>query len=149
MLNQCQFIGNLGKDPEIRRTKDGRPIANFSLAVTQKWRDKNSSEQKERTEWVRIVCFNEHLCKTIEQYVKKGSKLFISGQMQTRKWQDQNGQDKYSTEIVLQGFDSKMVMLDGRKDNDSQQHSGGGYTPSQSHQAPLNTPSDLDDEIPF
>lgn len=124
MLNQCQFIGNVGRDPEIRHTQDNKKIVNFSLAVSEKWKSA-SGEQKERTEWVRVVCFNDGLSGVIENYVKKGSKLFISGKMQTRKWQDQSGSDKYSTEVVLQGFDCKLVMLDG-KDAGGQQAGGGG-----------------------
>jgi single-strand DNA-binding protein len=115
MLNQCQFIGNLGADPEIRRTQDGRPIANLSLAVTESWKDKNTGEKKERTEWVRSVIFSEGLCRVAEAYLRKGAKVFISGKMQTRKWQDSNGNDKWTTEVVLQGFDAKLVMLGERQ----------------------------------
>ena len=120
-VNKVILVGNLGADPEIRRTQDGRPIANFSVATSESWRDRNSGERRERTEWHRVVCFNEGLVKVIEQYVKKGSKVYIEGQLQTRKWQDQNGQDKYTTEVVLQGFNSNLTMLDSRNDG------GGGY----------------------
>ena len=146
MLNQCQFIGHLGADPDIRRTQDGRPIANLSLAVTESWRDKNSGERKEKTEWVRVVIFSEGLCKVAESYLKKGSKIFIAGKMQTRKWTDKDGNDKWSTEIVLQGFDSKLVMLDGKseggennRNQEQQNNHGGGFGGG----------GDLDDEIPF
>jgi len=113
-VNKVILIGNLGADPEIRRTQDGRPIANLRVATTDSWRDKTSGERRERTEWHRVVIFNEGLCRIAEQYLKKGSKVYIEGQLQTRKWQDQSGQDKYSTEVVLQGFNSQLTMLDGR-----------------------------------
>ncbi len=125
-VNKVILVGNLGADPEIRRTQDGRPIANFSIATSESWRDKNTGERREKTEWHRIVCFNEGLCKIIEQYVKKGSKLYIEGQLQTRKWQDQSGQDKYTTEVVLQGFNGNLTMLDSRNEG------GGGYGGGQS-----------------
>ena len=113
-VNKVILIGNVGKDPEIRRTQDGRPIANLTLATSETWRDKNTGEKKEKTEWHRIVVFNEGLCKVVEQYVKKGAKLYIEGQLQTRKWQNKEGQDQYSTEVVLQGFNGSLTMLDGR-----------------------------------
>jgi single-strand DNA-binding protein len=113
-VNKVILIGNVGADPEIRRTQDGRPIANLRIATSEQWRDRNSGERREKTEWHTVVVFNEGLTKVVEQYVKKGAKLYIEGQLQTRKWQDQNGQDRYSTEIVLQGFNSTLTMLDGR-----------------------------------
>ena len=113
-VNKVILIGNVGKDPEIRRTQDGRPIANLTIATSESWRDKNSGEKKEKTEWHRVVVFNEGLCKVVEQYVKKGAKLYIEGQLQTRKWQNKEGQDQYSTEVVLQGFNGSLTMLDGR-----------------------------------
>jgi single-strand DNA-binding protein len=113
-VNKVILVGNLGKDPEIRRTQDGRPIANLRVATTESWRDKNSGERKEKTEWHSVVIFNEGLCKVAEQYLKKGAKVYIEGQLQTRKWQDQSGQDRYSTEVVLQGFNGNLTMLDGR-----------------------------------
>jgi single-strand DNA-binding protein len=113
-VNKVILIGNLGADPEIRRTQDGRPIANLRLATTESWRDKASGEKREKTEWHRVVIFSEPLCKVVEQYVKKGAKLYIEGQLQTRKWQDQQGQDRYSTEVVLQGFNGVLTMLDTR-----------------------------------
>src|SRR5258708_10476819 len=117
-VNKVILVGNLGKDPEIRRTQDGRPIANLSVATSESWRDKTTGERKEKTEWHRVVIFNEGLCKVAEQYLKKGAKVYIEGQLQTRKWTDQAGVEKYSTEVVLQGFNSNLTMLDGR--------SGGG-----------------------
>lgn len=113
-VNKVILIGNLGADPEIRRTQDGKAIANLRLATTESWRDRNSGERKEKTEWHRVVIFSEPLVKVVEQYVKKGSKLYIEGALQTRKWTDQQGAEKYSTEIVLQGFNSVLTMLDGR-----------------------------------
>ncbi len=113
-VNKVILVGNLGADPEIRRTQDGRPIANLRVATTESWRDKSSGEKRERTEWHRVVIFSEPLCKVVEQYVKKGAKLYIEGQLQTRKWQDQQGQDRYSTEVVLQGFNGTLTMLDSR-----------------------------------
>ena len=113
-VNKVILIGNLGADPEIRRTQDGRPIANLRIATSESWRDKNTGERKEKTEWHRVVIFNEGLCKIAEQYLKKGSKVYLEGALQTRKWQDKDGQDKYSTEVVLQGFNSSLTMLDGR-----------------------------------
>jgi single-strand DNA-binding protein len=114
-INKVILIGNLGRDPEIRRTQDGRPICNLNLATTESWRDKNTGERKEKTEWHRIVIFNEPLCKIAEQYLKKGAKVYIEGQLQTRKWTDQAGVEKFSTEVVLQGFNGTLTMLDGRQ----------------------------------
>src|SRR5205823_3132906 len=111
-VNKVILVGNLGKDPEIRRTQDGRPVANLSVATSDSWRDKASGERRERTEWHRVVIFNEGLCRIAEQYLKKGAKVYLEGQLQTRKWQDQQGQDRYSTEVVLQGFNSQLTMLD-------------------------------------
>ncbi|MCW8055877.1 MULTISPECIES: single-stranded DNA-binding protein [Agrobacterium] len=125
-VNKVILIGNVGADPEIRRTQDGRPIANLRIATSETWRDRNSGERKEKTEWHTVVVFNEGLCKVVEQYVKKGAKLYIEGQLQTRKWQDQTGNDRYSTEIVLQGFNSTLTMLDGRGEGGGAARSGGG-----------------------
>ncbi|UDF29324.1 UNVERIFIED_ORG: single-stranded DNA-binding protein [Roseateles sp. XES5] len=113
-LNKVCLIGNLGADPEIRRTQDGKPIANFRIATSETWRDRNSGERREKTEWHSIVVFNEGMAKVVEQYLRKGSKVYIEGKMQTRKWQDQSGNDRYTTEVVLQGFNSTLTMLDGR-----------------------------------
>jgi single-strand DNA-binding protein len=143
-LNRVQLIGNVGKDPEMRRTQDGRPIANFSVATSERWSDKNSGEQKERTEWHRVVVFSEGLAGVVEKYVKKGSKIYVEGQLQTRKWQDQSGQDRYSTEVVLSGFGSKIILL-GEK-------GGGRPTPSEDDYGKTSSKStkeEMDDEIPF
>lgn len=113
-VNKVILVGNLGRDPEIRRTQDGRPIANLRIATSENWRDKNSGERREKTEWHSVVIFNENLCKVVEQYLKKGAKVYIEGALQTRKWQDQQGQERYSTEVVLQGFNGTLTMLDGR-----------------------------------
>ena len=152
-VNKVILIGNLGADPEIKRTQDGRPIANLRIATSETWRDKNTGERRERTEWHRVVVFNEGLCKVIEQYVKKGSKVYIEGALQTRKWTNQEGKDQYSTEVVLQGFNGSLTMLDSRSsggDNqygnqDSSQQDNRGY--SQGGTAPM--AGDIDDEIPF
>ena len=165
-VNKVILVGNLGADPEIRRTQDGRPIANFSVATSESWRDRNTGERREKTEWHRVVCFNEGLCKVIEQYVKKGSKVYLEGQLQTRKWQDQSGQDKYSTEVVLQGFNSNLTMLDSRNQGDGggsgfgggsggggDQGSGGGFGGGggggQTGGPSGGSGGDMDDEIPF
>tara|TARA_R110000868_G_scaffold34457_2_gene124507 strand:- start:1342 stop:1836 length:495 start_codon:yes stop_codon:yes gene_type:complete len=110
-LNKVILIGNLGAAPEMRRTNDGKPIANLSIATSESWKDKNTGEKRERTEWHRVVCFVEGLCGIIEKYLEKGSKVYIEGQLQTRKWQDQEGNDRYSTEIVMQGFNCQLVLL--------------------------------------
>jgi single-strand DNA-binding protein len=141
MLNTCQFIGNLGADPEVRTFQNGGKVCNLRLACTEKWT--KDGERKERTEWVSIAIFSDGLVRVAEQYLRKGSKVYISGKLQTRKWQDQSGQDRYSTEIVLQGYDAKLVMLDGKPDSHSQQSNTGygeGGQPSS---------RELDDEIPF
>lgn len=150
MLNQCQFIGHLGVDPEVRSFQNGSKVCNFRIAVTEKWKDKNG-EQKERTEWVSAAIFSEGLIGVAERYLRKGSKVFISGKMATRKWQDQQGNDRYSTEIVLQGFDAKLVLLDSpkgdqRRDDDGLSHRnrdgfGGSSQP--------NFDATLDDDVPF
>lgn len=166
-VNKVILIGNVGADPEIRRTQDGRPIANLRIATSEQWRDRNSGERREKTEWHNIVVFNEGLTKVIEQYVKKGAKLYIEGQLQTRKWQDQSGNDRYTTEIVLQGFNSTLTMLDGRGDSgggssrggdfggDSgggdygRQPSGGSSRGGGNQQPAGGFSRDLDDDIPF
>ena len=113
-VNKVILVGNLGKDPEVRRTQDGRPIVNLRVATTETWRDKASGERREKTEWHSVVIFNENLCRIAEQYLKKGAKIYIEGQLQTRKWQGQDGQDRYSTEVVLQNFNGTLTMLDAR-----------------------------------
>jgi single-strand DNA-binding protein len=156
-VNKVILVGNLGKDPEIRRTQDGRPIANLSIATSETWRDKGTGERKEKTEWHRVVIFSEPLCKIVEQYLKKGAKVYIEGALQTRKWTDQSGVEKYSTEVVLQGFNSPLTMLDGRSGgglgSDDQSGDFGSSGPSS---APPRRPvaagarnSDMDDDIPF
>jgi single-strand DNA-binding protein len=160
-VNKVILIGNLGKDPEIRRTQDGRPIANLSVATSDSWRDKATGERKEKTEWHRVVIFSEPLCKIVEQYLKKGSKVYLEGALQTRKWQDQSGQDRYSTEVVLQGFNSQLTMLDkagggGGGDFASDESAGGDFGssgPSAPRKPAMASAGgkggDLDDEIPF
>jgi single-strand DNA-binding protein len=163
-VNKVILIGNLGKDPEIRRTQDGRPIANLSVATSESWRDKTTGERKEKTEWHRVVVFNEGLCKIIEQYLKKGSKVYLEGALQTRKWTDKEGHDKYSTEVVLQGFNSQLTMLDTRGGGSgSGSGSGSGASagddfgasgpgaPRERKPAMAGTAKrdDMDDEIPF
>jgi len=154
-VNKVILVGNVGADPEIRRTQDGRPIANLRIATSESWRDKNSGERKEKTEWHRVVVFNEGLCKVIEQYVKKGAKLYIEGALQTRKWTDQSGVEKYSTEVVLQGFNSTLQMLDSRGGGAGASSGGGDYgdddygSSRSSGGGKANFAADLDDEIPF
>jgi single-strand DNA-binding protein len=161
-INKVILVGNLGKDPEIRRTQDGRAIANLSVATSEQWRDKATGERKEKTEWHRVVIFNEGLAKVAEQYLKKGAKVYIEGALQTRKWTDQSGVEKYSTEVVLQGFNSNLTMLDGRGGG-----GGGGFgddaggdfgSPGPSSAPPRRVAaggggggrnSDMDDDIPF
>jgi single-strand DNA-binding protein len=156
-VNKVILIGNLGADPEIRRTQDGRPIANLRVATSESWRDKATGERKERTEWHRVVIFNEGLCRIAEQYLKKGSKVYLEGQLQTRKWQDKDGQDKYSTEVVLQGFNSQLTMLDTRGGGGSADADSGGddfgargpATARKPAMAGAGKRDDMDDEIPF
>ena len=119
-VNKVILVGNLGKDPEIRHTQDGKAIANLSLATTESWRDKTSGERKEKTEWHRVVIFNESLAKVAEQYLKKGSSVYIEGQLQTRKWTDKDGAEKYSTEIVLQAFNGTLTMLGGKPESENE-----------------------------
>ncbi|MDW9528111.1 single-stranded DNA-binding protein [Sinorhizobium meliloti] len=125
-VNKAILVGNVGADPEIRRTQSGTPIANLRIATSETWRDKNSGERKEKTEWHSVVIFNEGLCKVVEQYVKKGSKLYIEGALQTRKWQDQSGNDRYSTEVVLQGFGGTLTLLDAPNGGGGRQAESGG-----------------------
>lgn len=144
-VNKVILIGSCGADPEIRRTQSGSPIANLRLATSESWRDKNTGERKERVEWHTISCFNEGLCGVIEKYVKKGSKLYIEGQLQTRKWQDKDGNDRYTTEIVLQGFNGNLVMLDGKREGDPdgqrERNTSAGSTGGNERR--------IDDDIPF
>jgi single-strand DNA-binding protein len=155
-VNKVILIGNLGRDPEVRTFQSGGKVCNLRIATSESWKDRNTGERKERTEWHSVAVFSEGLVRVCEQYLRKGSKVYIEGQLQTRKWQDQNGQDRYSTEVVLQGFGSTLTMLDGTQGGEGRAESqngdarsfqsggttyGGGYG-GQSNQQ-------LDDEIPF
>jgi single-strand DNA-binding protein len=162
-INKVILVGNLGKDPEIRSTQDGREIANITIATSDSWRDKATGERKERTEWHRVVIFSEGLVNVVKNYVKKGAKVYIEGALQTRKWVDQQGAERYTTEIVLQGYGATLTMLDGARGGGNS--SGGGYDQSPSYDnadygaAPANNApakqaasfshDELDDEIPF
>jgi single-strand DNA-binding protein len=162
-VNKVILIGNLGRDPEIRRTQDGKAIATLSIATSDNWRDKTTGERRERTEWHRVVIFSEGLSRIAEQYLKKGSKVYVEGSLQTRKWQDQSGQDRYSTEVVLQGFNSALTMLDGRGGTSSFEEGDpgapgsdfGASGPMARERKPALAGTgaggrdDLDDEIPF
>jgi single-strand DNA-binding protein len=160
-VNKVILVGNLGRDPEIRSTQDGTKIANLSVATSETWRDRNSGERRERTEWHRVVIFNDKLSEVAEKYLRKGSKVYIEGQLQTRKWTDQSGVEKYTTEVVLQRFRGELTMLDGRQDGGG---GGGGYSddgPGGGYGGGSGGGSgggfgggsggggDLDDEIPF
>ena len=163
-VNKVILVGNFGADPEIRRTQDGRPVANLRVATSESWKDKTTGERREKTEWHRVVIFNENLCRIAEQYLKKGSKVFIEGQLQTRKWQDQSGQDRYSTEVVLQGFRGELTLLD-RASNAGAGGGGGELDSGEGGEFGSSGPTrkvaaaagagargsrgDMDDEIPF
>jgi len=152
-VNKVILVGNLGRDPEIRSMQDGGRVANLSLATSETWRDKTSGERRERTEWHRVVIFNEHLLGVAEKYLHKGSKIYLEGQLQTRKWTDQQGQERYSTEVVLQRFRGELTMLDsrggGREEGESagygDEQGGGGVSAG----APPSSGGALDDDIPF
>jgi single-strand DNA-binding protein len=165
-VNKVILVGNLGNEPEVRNLPSGGKVVNLSVATSENWRDKNTGERKERTEWHRVVIFSEGLAKVAEQYLHKGSKVYIEGQLQTRKWQDQSGQDKYSTEVVLQGFNSNLTMLDGRGEGGgdnagygdrssggfsgppaARNEGGGGRRPQAN--APAFESGGMDDDIPF
>ena len=161
-VNKVILVGNLGKDPEVRRMTSGDPVVNLSVATSDTWRDKASGERKEKTEWHRVVIFNEGLCKVAEQYLKKGAKVYVEGQLQTRKWTDQAGVEKYSTEVVLQNFNSTLTMLDGRAGGGGGSFggddSGGDFgssgpssspAPRRAVAAGARSNSDMDDDIPF
>lgn len=167
-VNKVILVGNVGNDPEIRTFGNGGKVANFSIATSENWRDKQSGERKEKTEWHRVAVFNDGLVGVIERYVKKGSKLYIEGKLQTRKWTDNSGQDKYTTEVVLQGYGGNLTMLDGRNDGGGARMGGGGGGYNQDSVAYGNQGQgggggrqsasamegpkenfDLDDEIPF
>lgn len=162
-VNKVILLGHLGADPEVRNLPSGGKVVNLSLATSEHWKDKNTGEKREKTEWHRVVIFSEGLVRVAESYLKKGSKVYIEGQLQTRKWQDQSGADKYSTEIVLQGFNSNITLLDSRREGDDQ---GGGQSRDQGQQrqqnnAPASRPGadrgqqsggyggGIEDDIPF
>ena len=151
-VNKVILIGNLGRDPEVRHTQSGDPIVHLSVATSENWRDRQSGERRERTEWHRVVIFNENLGKIAQQYLQKGSKVYLEGQLQSRKWQDQSGQERYTTEVVLQRYRGELTMLDSRSGG-----GGGSGGASNGDQADFGGPpsdgggggGDLDDEIPF
>lgn len=153
-VNKVILVGNLGRDPEIRSTQDGREIANLAIATSENWKDKNTGERKEKTEWHRVVIFNDGLVNVVKNYVKKGSKVYIEGALQTRKWTDKDGQEKYSTEVVLQGYGSTLTMLDS-KGGSAGASDNGGYGQERSYSAPQASSASkparelMDDEIPF
>ena len=147
-VNKVILVGNLGKDPEIRSTQDGREIANLTIATSETWKDKSSGERKEKTEWHRVVIFSEGLVGIAKNYLKKGAKVYLEGALQTRKWTDKDGQEKYSTEVVLQGYGATLTMLDGRSGGGSSEGMSSGYNaPAAGSSKPA--PELLDDEIPF
>jgi single-strand DNA-binding protein len=160
-VNKVIIVGNLGRDPEVRTFQNGGKVCNLRIATSDRWKDKSSGEQRERTEWHSVAIFSEPLARTAEQYLKKGSKVYLEGQLETRKWQDQSGQDRYSTEVVLRPYNSTMVMLDGRSGGDGGggygDDRGSGYDSGSSYSSggggggnqPAPAGGDLDDEIPF
>jgi single-strand DNA-binding protein len=159
-VNKVVLIGNLGRDPEVRRLTSGDPVVNLSIATSESWRDKASGERKEKTEWHRVVIFNENLAKVAEQYLRKGSKVYLEGQLQTRKYTDKDGVEKYSTEVVLQGFNSVLTMLDGRSGGGGGEDFGsdggsdfGSSSPAPRARQPATAGAggkrDMDDDIPF
>ncbi len=143
-VNKVILVGNLGRDPEIRHTKDGSPVVNMPVATSERWRDRASGEQRERTEWHRVVIFNDRLGEVAQKYLRKGSKVYLEGQLQTRKWQDQQGQDRYTTEVVLARFRGELTMLDGRGEGAATGDTTGGFGGR-----PAGTGAELDDDIPF
>jgi single-strand DNA-binding protein len=157
-VNKVILIGNLGRDPEVRHTNDGSPVVNLNVATSETWRDRNSGERKERTEWHRVVIFNERLAEVAQKYLQKGSKVYIEGQLQTRKWTDKDGAEKYTTEVVLQRFRGELTMLDSRSSGGGGDYGGGDYGGGGGGSSGggggdfRGGPSgggDLDDEIPF
>jgi single-strand DNA-binding protein len=155
-VNKVILIGNLGREPEIRSTQDGTRVANLSVATSESWRDKNSGERRERTEWHRVVIFNDRLVEVVEKYLHKGSKVYLEGALQTRKWTDQSGQERYTTEVVLQRYRGELTMLDSRGGGEA----GGGMAEPGSETPSYGAPAggggraatsggDLDDDIPF
>src|SRR5919205_8766 len=162
-VNKVILVGNLGRDPEVRRLNSGEPVVNLRIATSESWKDKGTGERKEKTEWHQVVIFNENLARVAEQYLKKGSKVYVEGQLQTRKWQDQQGQERYTTEIVLQRFRGELTLLDGRgggaesEEEPGQVSRGGDFgrsSPMERRPASAGAGggsrySDLDDDIPF
>ena len=155
-VNKVILIGNLGRDPEIRSLQDGSRVANLSVATSESWRDKASGERRERTEWHRVVIFNDRLVDVVERFLKKGAKVYVEGQLQTRKWTDQSGTEKYTTEVVLQRFRGELTMLDGRGgggagagEEEGGSYGGGGGSGGSREPARGGGGGDLDDEIPF
>jgi single-strand DNA-binding protein len=163
-VNKVILVGNLGRDPEVRRMNSGEPVVNLRIATSESWKDKGTGERKERTEWHSVVIFNENLARIAEQYLKKGSKVYVEGQLQTRKWTDQQGVDKYTTEVVLQRFRGELTLLDSRGAGGDYEEEGGGQvrsggdfgrtSPMERRPAPASSGGggpryDLDDDIPF
>ncbi|GAB4185453.1 MAG: single-stranded DNA-binding protein [Thalassobaculales bacterium] len=163
-VNKVILVGNLGRDPEVRQTNDGRKIVNLNLATSDSWKDRNTGERQERTEWHRVVIFNENLGEIAERYLRKGSKVYVEGQLQTRKWTDQSGQERYTTEVVLQRFRGELTLLDGRGEGGGRGGDPGGGYGGDDYDAPRAAPAargpsrtpergpsggDLDDDIPF
>jgi single-strand DNA-binding protein len=156
-VNKVILVGNLGKDPEVRHTQDGKAIVNLAIATSENWRDKSTGERKEKTEWHRVVIFNENIAKVAEQYLKKGSSVYIEGSLQTRKWTDKDGAEKYTTEIVLQNFNGTLTMLGSKPGGGDSSGYGGGddfgsSSPMDRPRAaakPASFARDLDDEVPF
>ena len=158
-VNKVILVGNLGRDPEVRQFQNGGQVCNLSIATSENWKDKNTGERKERTEWHRVAIFNEGLVRVAQSYLRKGSKVYIEGQLETRKWQDQSGQDRYTTEIVLRNYSGQLTMLDGREGGGMGAGGGGGSMgydqgggggPRQMEGPPEDfSRGDLDDEIPF
>ncbi|VAV92365.1 Single-stranded DNA-binding protein [hydrothermal vent metagenome] len=157
-VNKVILVGNLGRDPEVRHTQDGKPVVTLNLATSESWKDRNTGERKEKTEWHRVVIFNENLCRVAEQYLRKGSTLYIEGALQTRKWTDNAGVEKYTTEVVLQRFRGELTMLGGRSDGGGASSGGSDYGSSSSGGESSGSSggsfggggsADLDDEIPF
>jgi single-strand DNA-binding protein len=160
-VNKVILVGNLGRDPEVRRLNNGEPVVNLRIATSESWKDKATGERKERTEWHSVVIFNENLARVAEQYLKKGSKVYVEGHLQTRKWQDQSGQERYTTEVILQRFRGELSILDSRGsaggDQFEEEHSGGniqrggdqGSRPSSDPAGGGSRYNDIDDDIPF
>ncbi len=156
-VNKVILIGNLGRDPEVRTFQNGGKVCNLRIATSERWKDRNTGEQRERTEWHSVAIFNENLARVAEQYLRKGSKVYIEGQLETRKWQDQSGADRYSTEVVLRPYRGELTILDGRGDGGGTGGSGGGggyrdgpySSGSSSGGGGSPVPADMDDEIPF